>query len=71
MRATRVEQLNREELEHERTSEEFHMLGLGFEGGLLEQLQQQGKLILYSSCSIASLWIRAFLNMYMKAAHLM
>ncbi len=42
MQAARLEQLHREELEHER-SEEMNMPGLGFEGGLLEQLQQQGK----------------------------
>ncbi len=41
MQAARLEQLHREELEHER-SEEINMPGLGFEGGLLEQLQQQG-----------------------------
>ena len=29
-----------EQMEQERTSEEFNMPGLGFEGGLLEQLQQ-------------------------------
>lgn len=40
MHATRMEQLQREELEHER-SIEMNMPGLGFEGGLLEQLQQQ------------------------------
>jgi hypothetical protein len=45
MQAARQEQLHREELEHER-SEEMNMPGLGFEGGLLEQLQQQGKFIL-------------------------
>ena len=45
MHAARLEQLHREELEHDRT-EEMNMPGLGFEGGLLEQLQQHGKLIL-------------------------
>ncbi|CAF4362274.1 unnamed protein product [Rotaria socialis] len=40
MQAARLEQLHREELEHER-SIEMNMPGLGFEGGLLEQLQQQ------------------------------
>jgi hypothetical protein len=45
MQAARLEQLHREELEHER-SEEMNMPGFGFEGGLLEQLQQQGKFIL-------------------------
>ena len=45
MHASRLEQMHREELEHER-SEEMNMPGLGFEGGLLEQLQQQGILIL-------------------------
>ncbi len=45
MQAARMEQLHREELEHER-SEEMNMPGLGFEGGLLEQLQQQGKLMI-------------------------
>jgi hypothetical protein len=30
-------------LEHERASEEMNMPGLDFEGGLLEELQQQGK----------------------------
>jgi len=45
MYASRLEQMHREELEHER-SEEINMPGLGFEGGLLEQLQQQqGKFI--------------------------
>jgi len=33
--------MHREELEHERVSQEMNMPGLGFEGGLLEQLQQQ------------------------------
>ena len=42
MQAARRDQLDREELEHER-SEEMNMPGLGFEGGLLEQLQQQGR----------------------------
>ncbi|CAF4370795.1 unnamed protein product, partial [Rotaria sordida] len=41
MHASRLEQIHREELEHERASEEINMPGLGFEGGLLEQLQQQ------------------------------
>ncbi|CAF1401173.1 unnamed protein product [Rotaria sordida] len=41
MHASRLEQMHREELEHERASEEINMPGLGFEGGLLEQLQQQ------------------------------
>jgi hypothetical protein len=45
MQAARMEQLHREELEHER-SEEMNMPGLGFEGGLLEQLQQQSKLMI-------------------------
>ncbi|CAF4693904.1 unnamed protein product, partial [Rotaria sp. Silwood1] len=40
LHAARLEQLHREELEHER-SMEMNMPGLGFEGGLLEQLQQQ------------------------------
>ncbi len=40
MHASRLEQIHREELEHER-SEEMNMPGFGFEGGLLEQLQQQ------------------------------
>ena len=48
MHAARLEQLHREELEHER-SEEMNMPGLGFEGGLLEQLQQQGEFILKNS----------------------
>ncbi|CAF1231236.1 unnamed protein product [Adineta steineri] len=43
LHATRLEQLHREELEHER-SEEMNMPGLGFEGGLLEQLQQQDEI---------------------------
>lgn len=43
MHAQRLEQMHREEIEHER-AEEMNMPGLGFEGGLLEQLQQQGKL---------------------------
>jgi hypothetical protein len=42
MHAARLEQIHREELEHER-AEEMSMPGLGFEGGLLEQLQQQGE----------------------------
>ena len=42
MHASRLEHMHREELEHERVSEETNMPGLGFEGGLLEQLQQQG-----------------------------
>ena len=42
MHASRLEQMHREDLEHERASEEINMPGLGFEGGLLEQLQQQG-----------------------------
>ncbi len=41
--ASRIEQIHREELEHERASEEMNMPGLDFEGGLLEELQQQGK----------------------------
>jgi polyadenylation factor subunit 2 len=41
LHASRLEQMHREELEHERVSEEMNMPGLGFEGGLLEQLQQQ------------------------------
>ncbi|CAF3964872.1 unnamed protein product, partial [Rotaria magnacalcarata] len=41
MHASRLDQMHREELEHERASEEFNMPGLGFEGDLLEQLQQQ------------------------------
>jgi hypothetical protein len=44
LHASRLEQIHREEMEHERASEEFNMPGLGFEGGLLEQLQQQGKI---------------------------
>jgi len=40
LHASRLEQIHREELEHER-SEEMNMPGFGFEGGLLEQLQQQ------------------------------
>jgi len=39
MHASRLEQMHREELEH--ASEEINMPGFGFEGGLLEQLQQQ------------------------------
>ena len=42
MHAARMENAHREELEHERASDEINMPGLGFEGGLLEQLQQQG-----------------------------
>jgi hypothetical protein len=45
MQEARREQLHREELEHER-SEEMNMPGLGFEGGLLEKLQQQGRLMI-------------------------
>lgn len=45
MHASRLEQMHREELEHERVPEEFNMPGLGFEGDLLEKLQQQGILI--------------------------
>lgn len=45
MHASRLEHMHREELEHERASEETNMPGLGFEGGLLEQLQQQGKFL--------------------------
>ncbi len=45
MHASRLEQMHREELEHERASEGFRMPGLGFEGGSLEQLQQQGKMV--------------------------
>jgi hypothetical protein len=42
MHASRLEHMHRE-VEHERVSEEINMPGLGFEDGLLEQLQQQGR----------------------------
>lgn len=39
---TRADHSHRDDLDHDRLNEEHNMPGLGLDGGLLEQLQQQG-----------------------------